>query len=163
MKPARTQDLPVDSMPVVTAGLKPGLFGGRVSQNRGLLAIVLGVLMVVGFGFRANGLSTEGLSEDELNKLDAAADYRAHGLTAANGEHPFVMKFAVAVGLIGVEKWNQSRWASANSSLRIPIETALRLPGALFGTLSIALLFLITSELFGVEIGLVAAALFAFD
>jgi hypothetical protein len=37
-------------------------------------------------------LSAEGLSEDELNKLNAVADYRAHGLTGANGEHPMLMK-----------------------------------------------------------------------
>ena len=47
---------------------------------------------VAGFGFRVTGLSAEGLSEDELNKLNAVADYRANGLTGANGEHPMLMK-----------------------------------------------------------------------
>lgn len=153
------------AIPVVTAGLKPDLLGGEIahSRNRKVLIIVLSVLVLAGFGFRVSGLNTEGLSDDELNKLSAVEDYRAHGLTSANGEHPFVMKVLLTVSVIGAEKWNQASWASANPRLRVPVETALRFPGALFGALSIALLFLVTSELFGIEVGLVAAALLAFD
>ena len=52
-----------------------------------------------------------------------------------------------------------------NRSLRNQIspETALRLPGAIFGALSTVLIFLIVAELFGVEVALIAAALWAFD
>ena len=153
------------AIPVVTAGLRPDLFGaeGVHSLNRRLLVVILSMLVVIGFGFRVSGLNAEGLSEDELNKLNAVADYRAHGITSANGEHPFVMKVLLTISVIGAEKWNQTSWAAANPALKVPAESALRLPGAVFGALSIALLFLIASELFGVEIGLLAAALWTFD
>ena len=39
----------------------------------------------------------------------------------------------------------------------------MRLPGAIFGALSTLLIFLIVSELFGVEVALIASALWAFD
>jgi len=153
------------AIPIVTAGLKPDLFGVasvRLS-NRGLLVVILTVLVVVGFGFRVCGLNTEGLSDDEFNKLNAVADYRAHGLTSANGEHPFVMKALITISVIGSEKWNQVSWVAANPALKVPVESAVRLPGTVFGALSIGLLFLIASELFGREVGLIAAALEAFD
>ena len=144
---------------VITAGLRPDLFAGRgvLSHSKTLLFIALIVLTVVGFGFRATGLSAEGLSEDELNKLNAVADYRAHGLTGANGEHPMLMKAFQAASIILAEKWNN------NSSHQIAPETALRLPGTIVGALSTILIFLIVSELFGVEVALIASALWAFD
>ncbi|HSB29886.1 MAG TPA: hypothetical protein VLE19_18600, partial [Pyrinomonadaceae bacterium] len=79
---------------IVTAGLRPELFAGRgvLSASRTLIFAALTVLIIAGFGFRVTGLSAEGLSEDELNKLNAVADYRTHGLTGANGEHPMLMK-----------------------------------------------------------------------
>jgi len=113
---------------------------------------------MAGFGFRVTGLSAEGLSEDELNKLNAVADYRAHGLTGANGEHPMLMKALQAASIILVEKWNNSV-----ASHQITPETALRLPGTIVGALSTILIFLIASELFGVEVALIASALWAFD
>ena len=145
---------------IVTAGLRPELFAGRgvLSNSRTLVFTALVVLMVAGFGFRITGLSAEGLSEDELNKLNAVADYRAHGLTGANGEHPMLMKAFQAATIILAEKWNAARPAN-----RIAPETALRLPGAIVGTLSTLLIFLIASELFGVEVALISAALWAFD
>ena len=147
---------------VVTAGLRPDLFAGRgvLSNSRALVVTALIVLVVAGFGFRANGLSAEGLSEDELNKLLAVADYRAHGLTGANGEHPMLMKALQAASIIAAEKWNSTSFATAH---QIAPETALRLPGAIVGALSAVLLFLIVSELFGVEVALIAAALWTFD
>lgn len=115
---------------------------------------------MAGFGFRVTGLSAEGLSEDELNKLYAVADYRAHGLTGANGEHPMLMKAFQAAAIILAEKWNNS---SLGVGRQIAPETALRLPGTIVGALSTLLIFLIASELFGVEVALIAAALWAFD
>lgn len=145
---------------IVTAGLRPELFAGRglLSNSRTLVFTTLIVLTVAGFGFRVTGLSAEGLSEDELNKLTAVADYRAHGLTGANGEHPMLMKAFQAATIIIAEKWNAARPAN-----RIAPETALRLPGAIAGALSTLLIFLIASELFGVEVALISAALWAFD
>ena len=144
---------------IITAGLRPDLFAGRgvLTNSRSLVLTALIVLVVAGFGFRVNGLSAEGLSEDELNKLSAVADYRAHGLTGANGEHPMLMKAFQAASIILAEKWNN------NSSHQISPETALRLPGTIVGTLSTILIFLIASELFGVEVALIASALWAFD
>ena len=147
---------------IVTAGLRPDLFAGRglLTNSRALVFTALIVLMVVGFGFRVTGLSAEGLSEDELNKLNAVADYRANGLTGANGEHPMLMKAFQATTIILAEKWNSSSFGAANP---IAPETALRLPGALVGALSTLLIFLIAAELFGVEVALIASALWAFD
>ena len=144
---------------IVTAGLRPDLFAGRgvLSNSKTLVFIALIVLTVAGFGLRVNGLSAEGLSEDELNKLSAVADYRAHGLTGANGEHPMLMKAFQAGAIILAEKWNNL------SSHQIAPETALRLPGTIVGALSTILIFLIASELFGVEVALIASALWAFD
>jgi predicted membrane-bound dolichyl-phosphate-mannose-protein mannosyltransferase len=128
-----------------------------------VLAVALSVLVVAGLGFRVTGLSSEGLSEDELNKLVAVNDYRAHGLTSANGEHPFLMKALLSVSVIAAEKWNQTSLVSAHPGLQVPVETALRLPNAVFGALTAILIYLLASELFGLEIALLAAALWAFD
>lgn len=104
------------------------------------------------------------MSEDELNKLEAVEDYRAHGLTSANGEHPFLMKAMQAVSIVAVEHWNQTALARAYpQTLNVQVESALRLPGVLLGALSTILIYLIALELFGPEAALIAAALWAFD
>ena len=146
---------------IVTAGLRPELFAGRgvLANSRTLVFITLAVLVLTGFGFRVAGLSAEGLSEDELNKLNAVADYRAHGLTGANGEHPMLMKAFQATSIILSEKWN----TLAGPQNQISPETALRLPGTIAGALSAILIYLIAAELFGVEVALIAAALWSFD
>jgi predicted membrane-bound dolichyl-phosphate-mannose-protein mannosyltransferase len=146
---------------IVTAGLRPELFAGRgvFAHSRTLVFITLAILVLTGFGFRVAGLSAEGLSEDELNKLNAVADYRANGLTGANGEHPMLMKAFQATSIIVSEKWN----GLVGPENRIAPETALRLPGAIAGALSAILIYLIAAELFGVEVALIAAALWSFD
>ena len=150
---------------IITAGLRPDLFAGRgvLSSSRTLVFAALVVLIVAGFGFRVSGLSAEGLGEDELNKLNAVADYRAHGLTGANGEHPMLMKAFQAATIILAEKWNNSSFVASRPANRIAPETALRLPGTIVGALSTLLIFLIVAELFGVEVALISAALWAFD
>jgi Dolichyl-phosphate-mannose-protein mannosyltransferase len=152
--------LSVHAEAIITAGLRPDLFAGRgvLANSKTLVFAALIILVVAGFGFRVTGLSAEGLSEDELNKLNAVADYRAHGLTGANGEHPMLMKACQAVTIILAEKWNNTFVSN-----QIAPETALRLPGAIVGALSAILIFLIASELFGLEVALIAAALWAFD
>src|SRR5689334_2180465 len=140
---------------IITAGLRPDLFAGRgvLASSKTLVFVALIVLVIAGFGFRVTGLSAEGLSEDELNKLNAVADYRANGLTGANGEHPMLMKAFQAGSIILAEKLNN------NFGTRIAPETALRLPGVVMGALSALLIFFIAAELFGVEVALIAAAL----
>lgn len=147
---------------IVTAGLRPELFAGRgiLANSRTLIFVALTVLVLAGFGFRVTGLSAEGLSEDELNKLSAVADYRANGLTGANGEHPMLMKALQTASIIAVEKWNSFVTDPAN---RIAPETALRLPGVIAGALTVLLIYLIAAELFGAEVALIAAALWAFN
>ena len=150
---------------IVTAGLRPELFAGRgvLSASRTLIFAALTVLIIAGFGFRVTGLSAEGLSEDELNKLNAVADYRAHGLTGANGEHPMLMKALQAGTIILAEQWNKTSFATAHPGETISAETALRLPGTILGAFTALLIYLIVAELFGAEVALIAAALWAFD
>ena len=52
---------------------------------------------------------------------------------------------------------------SAHPELNVTVESALRLPGALFGAGTAAVIFLVAAELFGIEIGLIAAALWTFN
>ncbi len=150
---------------IVTAGLRPDLFAGPslLANSRTLVFTALVILIVAGFGFRVTSLSAEALSEDELNKLNAVADYRANGLTGANGEHPMLMKALQTASILAAEKWNNTSFVAARPGNRIAPETALRLPGAIAGALSTLLIFLIAAELFGVEVALISAALWAFD
>lgn len=144
---------------IITAGLRPELFAerGLVRVNKTVLVVALALFTLCGFAIRVNQLSAEGLSEDELNKLEAVSDYRAHGITAANSEHPFLMKALQTASVYLSDKWN------ATGRRVIATETALRLPNVIFGALSIFLIYLLAAELFGAEVGLLAAALWAFD
>jgi hypothetical protein len=150
---------------VVTAKITPEFFveRGVRSASRTLVVATLSLIILVGFGLRAVNLGAEGLSEDELNKLHAVEDYRAHGLTAANGEHPMLMKALLTVSVVAAESWNASSIVSNHSQLRISTEAALRLPGVILGALTSLLIFLVVSELFGVEVAFIAAALWAID
>jgi hypothetical protein len=150
---------------IVTAGLRPELFAGRgvLSASRTLIFVALAVLILAGFGFRVTGLSSEGLSEDELNKLNTVAEYRSQGLTGSNGEHPMLMKALQTVSIIVAEKWNNTSFVVNRQAEYIQPETALRLPGVILGALSALLIYLITAELFGAEVALIAAALWTFD
>jgi dolichyl-phosphate-mannose-protein mannosyltransferase len=150
---------------IVTAGLRPELFNEKelLSASRTLTITVLAVLVLAGFSFRVSALSAEGLSEDELNKLNAVVDYRQHGLTAANGEHPMLMKALQTGSVFLFEKWNNTLLVAQHSDLHVPTETALRLPGVIFGSLITVLIYLLAAELFGGEVALIAAALWAFD
>ena len=149
----------------VTAGLRLELFTDEFSQclTRRVLVIALAILVIAGFALRTKGLASEGLSDDELNKLTAVNDYRAHGLTGANGEHPFLMKALLGVSLIASEHWNRSSIVAAHPNLGVPVEAALRIPVTIFGAVTPILIFLVGAELFGSEVGLIAAALWAFD
>ena len=153
------------TIPFTTAGLRPELFAGARAHSvpRLLLAAALTILVLSGFALRVNGLSSEGLSEDELNKLSAVNEYRAYGLTSANGEHPLLMKAMLTVSVVAADRWNHTSMVASHPDLNIPVETSLRLPGALFGAFIALMIFLVASELFGIEIALIAAALWTFD
>ena len=150
---------------VTTAKLTPELFPEQLvrSPSRALVVTALAVLCVIGFSFRAYRLGAEGLSEDELNKVRAVAEYRERGLTPANGEHPFLMKALMTVSISAADAWNASGVVASRPNLRVKTETAARLPCVLLGALSAVLLFLVASELFGTEVGLFAAALWSLD
>lgn len=147
----------------ITAGLKPELFAerGLASVSRTVQIAALTLLVLLGFGFRVSNLSAEGLSEDELNKLHAVADYRENGLTSANSEHPFLMKALLTGSLVFADKWNSV--APFGDQMKISPETALRFPSTVFGALTAILIYLLAAELFGAQVGLIAAALWAFD
>jgi hypothetical protein len=148
---------------IITAGLRPDLFAasGLVSVSRTVLVAVLSLLVLVGFSLRVSHLGAEGLSEDELNKLQAVADYRANGFTSANGEHPLLMKALQTGSIVLADKWNSI--SSLGGRWPVSTESALRFPGVLFGALATLLIYLVAAELFGAEVGLIAAALWAFD
>jgi predicted membrane-bound dolichyl-phosphate-mannose-protein mannosyltransferase len=133
------------------------------SSSRALVVAALVFVTLVGFGFRAYRLDAEGLSEDELNKVRAVEQYRTRGLTSANGEHPFLMKALMTLSVVAVEQWNASGLVASHPQRRLASETAARLPVVVFGALTSVLIFLVVAELFGVEIALVAAALWACD
>ena len=150
---------------IITAGLRPELFSQTraLFGSRALLITALMALVIVGFGLRVTGLSAEGLSEDELNKLYAVSDYRAHGITSVNGEHPMLMKSLQTASIVLTERWNSSAFVSNASDLYLQPEAALRLPGVIFGAFTAILIYLLTAELFGTEVALIAAALWTFD
>jgi len=133
------------------------------TASRTLTVAALALLVILGFGFRAVNLGAEGLSEDELNKLYAVADYRAHGLTSANGEHPMLMKAMLTASIVAAEHWNSTSFVASHPSFFVSTEAALRLPAAIFGALTSLLIYLLVAELFGVEVAFISAALWAFD
>lgn len=153
------------SVEIVSTSVAPGFFVKRAvrSKSRTLVVLALALTVLVGFSFRATRLGAEGLSEDELNKLRAVEDYRAHGLTAANGEHPMLMKALLTLSIVATEEWNSSAFASAHPSLEISTEAALRLPSTLFGAFTSLLIYLVATELFGAEVGFIAALLWSLD
>ena len=140
----------------------PYLRDGGIRIGKKTICLFLFVFVVGGFWLRAVDLSNESLGEDEWKKLQTVEDYRANGLTGANGEHPLFLKGILTVSVVAAERWNSS-FAQNNPRLQIPVETALRLPVTIFGALSAVLIFLIAAELFGIDVGLIAAALWAFD
>jgi hypothetical protein len=131
----------------------------RLAISRARVRVVaLAVVTSLAFGYRAVALSTYGLSEDEVNKVRAIEQYR-HGHFGANAEHPMLMKLAMwgSVELTGV--WNHV----APTGQTIAIESAIRLPNVLAGTLTTLVLFGLAELLFGTGVAVVASLLWALD
>lgn len=145
----------------IAYGVAPNLLDDTQLRlgRRAWWAWALAFIVLLGFGLRAAQLGAEGLSEDELNKLQATHAYRTHGLTSNNGEHPFLMKALMTVSTIAAEHWN----TVAPIPAQLSVEAALRLPTALFGALTALVLFAVVTQLFGPRIGFMAAALWALD
>src|SRR5688572_825149 len=150
--------------PVRTANINPSPYFREGGIAFGKIAIIglLTIFVIVGFWLRSADLSAESLGEDEWKKLQTVEDYRANGLTGANGEHPLLLKGMLTISVSAAERWNATV-ARDSESLHVPVETALRFPVTLLGALCSVLIFLIAAELFGIEVGLIAAALWAFD
>lgn len=149
-------------LPSTTAGIFPEKFAENSFPNRKILLLILCICLAGGFALRTWNLGAESLSEDELNKLQTVHDYLDKGLTGRNGEHPFLMKGLQLASYSVASIWN-SFISDKDSFWTISDESALRFPTALFGTCTALLLFFLIKELFGSSIGLLTAALWAFD
>ncbi len=117
--------------------------------------MLIGLMILAGFGLRVSGLGSIGFAEDEINKLEAARAYDRGDFTA-NAEHPMLMKALVDVSMRGARIWN-SFTGSAISE-----EASVRFPNVLFGALTAIPLFLLTAALFDRLTGLWAAAFWSF-
>ena len=131
-------------------------------SSRALLAswetttvIVIGIMIVMGFGLRLTGLGRIGFAEDEINKLDAVRAYNRGDFTA-NAEHPMLMKALIDVSMRAARAWNSL------TGQTITDEAALRFPNALFGALTAIPLFLLTAALFDRPTASWAAAFWSF-
>lgn len=155
-------NLPTQILPPTTAGIYPEQFADDhfFTQNSKVTLALLILILLTGFALRVYNLGAESLGEDEYNKLQTVQDYHANGLSGKNGEHPFLMKGLELISISVAESFNKS---ILSPNFQISDETALRLPNALFGTFSALLLFLLVSEMFGRNIAIIAAALFAVE
>jgi len=120
--------------------------------------VVVAIAAVLAFGFRVNALSAYGLSEDEINKVQAIEQYRA-GHFGANAEHPMLMKLAMWGSVDLARAWNRV----APPEQAMSLETAIRLPNAVAGALTTLVLFGIADLLFGGTVAAVASLVWAFD
>lgn len=135
--------------------LKPGLI--EKLERRKIL--VLAALTLLALCVRAYQLDAVGLAEDETNKMFAVRSYEQGDFTA-NADHPMIMKMLCYGSLHLAGTWNAS--VGNMTGMSISEETALRLPNALFGSLTVIPLLLFASSLFGFRTGLIASLLWAF-
>src|SRR4051794_34221138 len=122
-----------------------------------LRALGLTLLLVVALVPRVASLAASGLSEDEINKLRAVSSYDQLDFSA-NAEHPMVMKLACWAAASAVRWWDAHTGAAA-----VPVEAALRLPNAIVGTATTAVVFLLAESLFDSTVAAWAALFWALD
>jgi len=134
---------------------KVGLF--RQMEQRRVLVVL--VMVALGFCARVYRLDAAGFAEDEANKIFAVRAYEQADFTV-NAEHPMVMKMLCYTSVHATSLWNRA--IGQNSSLLISEETALRLPNAAFGALTVIPLFFLTVGLLGFRVGLATSILWAF-
>jgi len=139
--------------------LKPdsrvGLFK-RLEQRKVLIAFVI---VALGFCARVYRLEAAGFAEDETNKIFAVRCYEQGDFTV-NAEHPMLMKMLCYVSVHTASLWNDS--LGKNSHFSMSDETALRLPNAAFGALTVIPLFFLTVGLLGFRVGILTSILWAF-
>ena len=140
---------------IAGTGIKSTSFIRQVSATHCTVLALL-FFSFCGFGLRAHKLGAIGFAEDEMNKLEAVEAYK-RGDISANAEHPMLMKLLMMLTV------NVARSTPEGSGLKLSDETALRLPNALFGTLTLIPLFLLTASLFDRLTGLLAAGFWAFS
>ena len=95
---------------VSTANINPSPYfrEGRIAFGKFAIIGLLIIFVVGGFWLRSTHLSDESLGEDEWKKLESVEDYRAHGLTGANGEHPLLLKGILTISVSAAERWNST-------------------------------------------------------
>ncbi len=120
--------------------------------------IVLAALTLIAFAVRVYQLDAAGLAEDETNKMFAIRSFEQGDFTA-NADHPMIMKMLCYGSLHLAGVWNNA--AGKLTGLAVSEETALRLPNALFGALTVIPLLLFASSLLGFRVGLIASLLWA--
>ena len=114
------------------------------------------LIVALGFYLRARDLGSAGFNEDEIHKVEAGRSY-LRGEFLTNLEHPMLMKSLIAVSLAASDAWN----SGPGRSNPVSEEAAVRLPNAVFGSLTAIVVFLLAQELFGASIGLLSALLWA--
>jgi len=108
---------------------------------------------------RLSGIGASGFSEDEINKLRAVQAYSRLDFSA-NAEHPMLMKLADWASVGAAEWWNGHAGAAFGT---ISPEAAIRLPNAVAGAATTAVIFLLAEALFDTAVGAWGAVLWAFD
>src|SRR5262249_20581577 len=119
---------------------------------------ILATATILAVTFRVSALATYGLSDDEINKVQAIEQYRA-GNFVANAEHPMLMKLAMLGSVDAARAWNRI----APPDRTVSLETAIRLPNAIAGAATTVALFGVADLLFGGPVAVVAALVWAFD
>jgi hypothetical protein len=125
-------------------------------QRREILIILLTFL--VGLAARVYRLDAAGLAEDEANKILAIRSY-SHGDFTVNSEHPMLMKTLCLSSIELSRTWN--KWFGEGCHLIMTEETALRLPNAIVGALTVVPLFVVAGALFEFRIAVITACLWS--
>ena len=120
--------------------------------------LIIVIAVIAGFGARVYQLDAAGFAEDEANKVFATRSYEQGDFTA-NAEHPMLMKLLCYGTLHAAAGWNRSFGGALR--MQIADETALRLPNAVFGALTVIPLFLLTTALLGFRVGAITSVLWA--
>ncbi|HZX94331.1 MAG TPA: glycosyltransferase family 39 protein, partial [Myxococcales bacterium] len=127
----------------------PEQLRGRTAPWGAAAALALAALVAFGLWLRLHALSAEGFGDDEVHKWLAANRYLQGIFSGDDVEHPMLMKWLIAASI------------AIGSKLGWAPETMTRLPNALAGGLSIAVVAQLGKRLFGRSAGLFAGALAA--